>query len=736
MSSEHKPTTQLSKTLPSFGVWAFAVGTSIGWGSLVITNNTYLAQAGPLGSVLGMIIGAVIMLIISRNFAYLMNAYPEAGGAYTYSKEVFGYDHGFLTAWFLTLTYLAMLWANATSLPLFARYFLGDTFAFGKLYTVFGYDVYIGEALLSIAGILLFAFLCARFKKIIAHCMIGMVIIFMLGILVCVVSGLLKKDVAMTPAFASGGSELLQIAKIACISPWAFIGFESALHGVEEFSFKRTRIFRILVVTVLTVTILYIAIFLLSVTAYPPEYASWSEYIKDLPNQKGIEALPAFYAARHYLGSFGVTALMISLLALVFTSLIGTITALSRLFYALGKDGILPGSFHSVNRHDAPGKAVLLIAALSVFVPFLGRTAVGWIVDVTMLGAVLVYGFVSASALKLAKNCGDRKETVTGAIGLVICVGFAAYLLFLNLFTEGSMETESFFLFIAWAMLGFLYFRFILKRDLEKRFGKSVIVWIALLSLVVFVSLVWMSRSIMEAATKGLTNIETYYTTEGSMLEAAVVAAQTSMIRSVCARSIVVVVLVFALSFMIMVNNYNLMSKRATRSEMQLGRVRSLAFTDPLTGVKSKLAYSEKERELNEKIKSGELAPFALTICDVNGLKQVNDTLGHKAGDAYLKSAAHTICELFDHSPVYRIGGDEFLVLLLGQDYENRASIMQVLHEKSVASIGTAEPVISAGMSVYSPGEAADMHAIFEQADANMYKEKQMLRQMGAVMRV
>ena len=187
---------------------------------------------------------------------------------------------------------------------------------------------------------------------------------------------------------------------------------------------------------------------------------------------------------------------------------------------------------------------------------------------------------------------------------------------------------------------------------------------------------------------------------------------------------------------MIMVNNYNLMSKRATRSEMQLGRVRSLAFTDPLTGVKSKLAYSEKERELNEKIKSGELAPFALTICDVNGLKQVNDTLGHKAGDAYLKSAAHTICELFDHSPVYRIGGDEFLVLLLGQDYENRASIMQVLHEKSVASIGTAEPVISAGMSVYSPGEAADMHAIFEQADANMYKEKQMLRQMGAVMRV
>ena len=88
----------LDRYLSPLDVRAMAFGIMVGWGSLVVTNNAYLARAGPVGSALGMLVGAAIMLLISRNYAYLMNAYPEAGGAYTYTKEVFGYDHGFLTA--------------------------------------------------------------------------------------------------------------------------------------------------------------------------------------------------------------------------------------------------------------------------------------------------------------------------------------------------------------------------------------------------------------------------------------------------------------------------------------------------------------------------------------------------------------------------------------------------------------------------------------------------------------
>lgn len=80
----------LTRHLSPLGAWAFAIGTSMGWGALVVTANTYLAQAGPAGSVLGLALGAVIMGIVALNYAYLMRSYPDAGGAYAYTREVFG----------------------------------------------------------------------------------------------------------------------------------------------------------------------------------------------------------------------------------------------------------------------------------------------------------------------------------------------------------------------------------------------------------------------------------------------------------------------------------------------------------------------------------------------------------------------------------------------------------------------------------------------------------------------
>ena len=278
----------LRKHLSPLGAWAFAIGTSVGWGSLVVTANTYLAQAGPLGSVLGLVLGALIMALIARNYGYMMRCYPEAGGAYAYTRELFGYDAGFLTAWFLAMTYFAILWANATSLPLFARIFLGGTFCFGKLYTLFGYDVYIGEALLSAAAIALFGYLCARQRRV-------------------------ANGFTVQPAYIPDASALSQVVKIAVISPWAFIGFESISHGTEEFRFEHEKIRRVLLVAVVSTLALYVFVTLLSVTAYPPQYDSWLAYIRDLDNLEGIQALPAFYAASHYLGGFGVTLLMLSL---------------------------------------------------------------------------------------------------------------------------------------------------------------------------------------------------------------------------------------------------------------------------------------------------------------------------------------------------------------------------------------------------------------------------------------
>ena len=152
----------------------------------------------------------------------------------------------------------------------------------------------------------------------------------------------------------------------------------------------------------------------------------------------------------------------------------------------------------------------------------------------------------------------------------------------------------------------------------------------------------------------------------------------------------------------------------------------------PLTGVKSKHAYMEKEKEINGRIHSGQMEAFSLVVCDVNGLKHINDTYGHKAGDEHIRKACHMICDFFDHSPVYRTGGDEFVVILSGVDRERREEIMQSLYRCSVGNIHSEEAVVAAGMADYVPGQCDSLHTVFEKADAEMYENKKALKQMGA----
>ena len=728
MSSKH-----FSRNLTPLSAWAFSIGTSIGWGSLVVTSNTYLAKAGPMGSMFGTLAGGVVMLIISFNYAYMMNIYPDAGGAYTFSKMVFGSDYGFLTAWFLALTYLAILWANATSVPLFSRYFIGDVFQFGRLYKLFGYDVYLGEALLSVFVIIVIAVLCATQKNLLAKAMIVMALFFTAGIIICFAAAIFKHGPAFSPGYVPDHRRLSQIARVAVISPWAFIGFENISHSSEEASFPRTKFFRILIISVVSTTLLYVFVTLLSATAYPPEYSSWYEYIQDLDNLNGLKALPAFYAADHYMGSAGVGILMLTLFSLIMTSLIGNITAVSRLFCALGRDHILPEQFSRLNRHSAPGRAIMLIACTSLVFPFLGRTAISWIVDVTTFGATLIYGLVSASAMKRAYERRDKGARAAGIAGMILMIANGLYLLIPNLFTQGSMERESYFMFVIWSIVGFIYFFILLQKDRTGKFGRSIVVWLSLFSLIVFVALVWLFQTITGATETSLNYVEKYYVDAGlAEVQTGVVSRQMDIIRQSASRSVSIVVVMLALSLAVLIGIFRSINKRAAISELQLGQVKQMVHRDPLTGVKNRAAFAELEKEKDEQIQAGDADPFGIVICDLNGLKYINDTYGHQTGDEWIRKASRIICDLFDHSPVYRNGGDEFVVFLSGRDYEARHQILQELHDRSVQNISAHDAVISAGLAEYMKEQDTRLRSVFERADKAMYKEKMLLKSMGA----
>lgn len=126
---------------------------------------------------------------------------------------------------------------------------------------------------------------------------------------------------------------------------------------------------------------------------------------------------------------------------------------------------------------------------------------------------------------------------------------------------------------------------------------------------------------------------------------------------------------------------------------------------------------------------------FGVIVCDVNGLKQINDTLGHKAGDAYIQDACRMLCEFFKHSPVFRIGGDEFVIFLEGRDYQTRHEILREINAIIERNIGSNRVVISLGLSDYDSSCDKSFHDVFERADGRMYERKMQLKSMGAVTR-
>ena len=157
---------------------------------------------------------------------------------------------------------------------------------------------------------------------------------------------------------------------------------------------------------------------------------------------------------------------------------------------------------------------------------------------------------------------------------------------------------------------------------------------------------------------------------------------------------------------------------------------KELARRDELTGVKNKTAYHELEKSVQSNIDNGmDYLPFGLVVCDTNDLKKINDSQGHVEGDEYIKQSAKLLCDIFVHSPVFRIGGDEFIVFLRGSDYSNKEALMKTLQnrvwENKKSNSG---PVLASGFAEFTPGKDSMVTQIFDRADKAMYKNKRDLK--------
>ena len=177
-----------------------------------------------------------------------------------------------------------------------------------------------------------------------------------------------------------------------------------------------------------------------------------------------------------------------------------------------------------------------------------------------------------------------------------------------------------------------------------------------------------------------------------------------------------------------------LIKKRNDNLSEKLEEALTLANTDSLTGVKNKTAYDTICRQLNDEIYAGKNPKFAIVVCDVNGLKTANDTLGHETGDKLIIDACKAICKIFKHSPVFRVGGDEFAVVLRNEDFEDREALIKDIHGRmeQIAKDSvrkSSEITFASGYSCFEEGIDENVLDVFKRADADMYRNKKKIKE-------
>lgn len=166
----------------------------------------------------------------------------------------------------------------------------------------------------------------------------------------------------------------------------------------------------------------------------------------------------------------------------------------------------------------------------------------------------------------------------------------------------------------------------------------------------------------------------------------------------------------------------NMISSLREKNKM----ISAMAFLDGLTGVKNKNAHREMVRRIDKQIEEGN-ARFAVCMLDVNNLKQINDNLGHEEGDKIIVGCCYTLCKGFSHSPVFRIGGDEFVAIIEGDDYENRLQIYDKLRRNEI-EVKNVKYNFAVGMATFEPGSDHCFNDTFKRADQDMYLNKKAMK--------
>ena len=441
------------KDMRPIDVWGLALGAIIGWGCFVLPGSAFLPKAGPLGTMAGMLIGALLIIVIALSYGYLIRKYPLSGGEFIYTKEAIGKRNAFVCGWGMILAYWSLIPLNATALALISRYLFPGIVQWGLLYQIAGWDVYAGEVILASAFIIIMAIVNIRGIKQAAwlQTAIALTLVGCICIVTFLVMGMSDWS-NLEPGFPDGRRWWKGVFSIVAMAPWAFIGFDCIPQSAEEYNFSHKKSTGIMISAILVAAILYIAVCAVTAVGLKP----WQELLADRVNW------PTGHVVRNTLGRVGLTVLGIAMFCAVVSGMNAFYISTSRLMYAMANEGSLPKWFAKLSpKYGTPKNGIIFTMCASLFAPWFGREILIWIVDMTSVGAAIVFAYTTASAAIIARKKNDRLQMWIGWIGCIFSLFFLSLLIVPGM--PGYLSFQSRVVLLAWISIGVVFYLIIRK---------------------------------------------------------------------------------------------------------------------------------------------------------------------------------------------------------------------------------------------------------------------------------
>lgn len=447
----------LAKALTFKNYIGLGLGSIIGVGWVIVAGD-WLIRGGPLGAILGFILGGLMLTVIGICYAELTPAIPVAGGEVAFAFKAFGAGPSFLTSWFLSFAYIAICPFEAVAISWLIEYLI-PALKYKSLYVIGGYPV----SLLSIGtGVIFSLFIIALNYRGVKNSAIFQTITTSL-IFVCVGAftfiALVKGSFSnMVPLFAGDGTRRAIFAStiaILGIVPFFYSGFDTIPQGAEESGNKVNPkdLGKAVIISIIIAAVFY-AIVILALSVCMP----WQETIKfEMPTAN------AFRVAFGY--EWAAKLVLLAAFFGLITSFNGFFLAATRIVFAAGRGGLLPKWLSDVDeKYHTPKNAILFVGMITLVGPFVGRSSLLPIVNVASFAFISGWFITCLSSIRLRKIAPDmnRPYKVKNKIILYLGASIAGIIIVLMVFPGSSAQLNwpiEYIILGAWMLMGIIGYR-------------------------------------------------------------------------------------------------------------------------------------------------------------------------------------------------------------------------------------------------------------------------------------